>query len=309
MGLAVLSTLVFSGCGFNNDSSSIVSKLFSSSSNAESSSKEDKIGDYVLNNSSRELLSEEDIINLTYDELVHARDEIYARHGKIFEDLETREYFNGKGWYSPSTGYSDDELTLLEKQNIDLIDEGIQKMKPTKAIANLKRTNRGLIDEGMQKMKPTTTTQTTTEATTAKADPVQQPVNPPAPIVIEPNRHDDSYVNDEITYLIEGYCTSFVNAVNTGSYSLVSGYIYPGSALDTTQRNFIRKSYNNGTKESFEGCTINSITYVNNNMYYVNVTETETISTKTKTETKTYHWIYTAERYNGSFMLSNIEKA
>lgn len=292
LGLAVLSTLVFSGCGFNNESSSIFSKLFPSSSNAESSSKEDKIGDYVINNSSRELLSEDDIINLTYDELVHARDEIYARHGKIFDDLETREYFNAKGWYSPSTGYSDDELTLLEKRNIDLIDEGIQKMKPT------------------------TTTQTTTEATTAMAAPVQQPVAPPAPIVIEPDHHDDIYdhhdnyyVNDEITYLIEGYCESFVDAVNTGSYSLVSSYIYPGSALDTTQRNFIRKSYNNGTKESFEGCTINSITYVNDNMYYVDVTETETVSTKTKTETKTYHWIYTAERYNGSFMLSNIEKA
>jgi hypothetical protein len=49
------------------------------------------------------------------------RDEIYARHGKVFKDSWTQKYFASFDWYKANPGYSDASLTPVEKRNLVVI--------------------------------------------------------------------------------------------------------------------------------------------------------------------------------------------
>lgn len=46
------------------------------------------------------------------------RDEIYARHGKVFKDPWTQKYFASFDWYKANPNYSDASLTPVEKGNL-----------------------------------------------------------------------------------------------------------------------------------------------------------------------------------------------
>jgi hypothetical protein len=45
------------------------------------------------------------------------RNEIYARHGKIFKEKELRNYFSSLDWYKPDQKYNDAGLTAIERRN------------------------------------------------------------------------------------------------------------------------------------------------------------------------------------------------
>jgi hypothetical protein len=45
------------------------------------------------------------------------RNEIYARHGRIFKDKWLQRYFASFDWYKPNPNYSDSLLTAVERQN------------------------------------------------------------------------------------------------------------------------------------------------------------------------------------------------
>jgi hypothetical protein len=49
------------------------------------------------------------------------REEIYARHGKVFRDKWLNSYFKSFDWYKPNPRYSDATLTAVERQNIAAI--------------------------------------------------------------------------------------------------------------------------------------------------------------------------------------------
>jgi YARHG domain len=49
------------------------------------------------------------------------RDEIYARHGKVFKDQWTQKYFASFDWYKPDPNFNEASLTPVEKQNIAVI--------------------------------------------------------------------------------------------------------------------------------------------------------------------------------------------
>ena len=49
------------------------------------------------------------------------RDEIYARHGKVFKDQWTQKYFQSFDWYKANPGYSDAQLSAVEKGNLGVI--------------------------------------------------------------------------------------------------------------------------------------------------------------------------------------------
>ena len=49
------------------------------------------------------------------------RDEIYARHGKVFKDPWTQKYFASFDWYKANPAYSDAQLTAVEKGNLAVI--------------------------------------------------------------------------------------------------------------------------------------------------------------------------------------------
>lgn len=82
--------------------------------------------DYILPDSSTRSLTSADIAGLSKEQLRIARNEIYARHGRMFSTEELQNYFNSKSWYrgtiSPSS-FSESMLSQLEKDNIKLIQE------------------------------------------------------------------------------------------------------------------------------------------------------------------------------------------
>lgn len=47
--------------------------------------------------------------------------EIYARHGKIFQDDDLKEHFNTQDWYTAKHDNVQDMLTEIEKQNITFL--------------------------------------------------------------------------------------------------------------------------------------------------------------------------------------------
>jgi hypothetical protein len=49
------------------------------------------------------------------------RDEIYARHGKVFKDPWTQKYFASFDWYKANPSYSDAQLSAVEKGNLVVI--------------------------------------------------------------------------------------------------------------------------------------------------------------------------------------------
>ncbi|MCA1621569.1 MAG: YARHG domain-containing protein [Acidobacteria bacterium] len=49
------------------------------------------------------------------------RNEIYARHGKVFKDRWLQGYFKSFDWYKPNPRYTDAALTAVERQNVAAI--------------------------------------------------------------------------------------------------------------------------------------------------------------------------------------------
>ena len=72
-------------------------------------------------NASSEELTTEFAANLTKADIFILRNSIFARHGFAFRDKQLRMYFEQFYWYMPVFGDVKDELTELEKKNIDLL--------------------------------------------------------------------------------------------------------------------------------------------------------------------------------------------
>lgn len=70
---------------------------------------------------SQKLLVDEDVRNLSQYNLRIMRNEIYARHGFIFQNTEMKNYFSTQPWYSPIYPDVNNMLTEIEKKNIQLI--------------------------------------------------------------------------------------------------------------------------------------------------------------------------------------------
>ena len=95
-----------------------------SNSNNNNSSSNGSSSGYVLPNSSSSYLSASDVKNLSSYQLMIARNEIYARHGRKFNDSELQAYFNSKSWYKGTVNPEDFSTSVFndyEIQNIELI--------------------------------------------------------------------------------------------------------------------------------------------------------------------------------------------
>lgn len=82
-------------------------------------------GEYIIPDSSDRKLTKSDLDGLSSDQLRLARNEIYARHGRMFNDSELQSYFDAMSWYVPTTAPEDfndqQELSKIERANIKLI--------------------------------------------------------------------------------------------------------------------------------------------------------------------------------------------
>jgi len=56
-------------------------------------------------------------------ELRVMRNEVYAHHGRVFQDAELQNYFSKKTWYRQNPAYSDELLTEVDRENARVIQE------------------------------------------------------------------------------------------------------------------------------------------------------------------------------------------
>lgn len=68
--------------------------------------------EYILPDSDTRCLTEEDVTGLSEEEIRIALNEIYARHGRIFQSEDLNVYFASRSWYEPK--YSAEEFSAVE---------------------------------------------------------------------------------------------------------------------------------------------------------------------------------------------------
>jgi len=68
-----------------------------------------------------EEISQDDLYGLFIEDLRVLRNEIYARHGRIFKDKELQKYFSEQPWYKPNPDFKDEMLTEKEYKNLSII--------------------------------------------------------------------------------------------------------------------------------------------------------------------------------------------
>lgn len=104
----------------------IIEKENSSNNNSNNNaySRAYEVDEYVFYDSDRRYLTNADLSSLSNWGLKLARNEIYARHGRLFKDSSLQSYFNSCSWYngyiSPDD-FDDDSLNSIEVYNIKLI--------------------------------------------------------------------------------------------------------------------------------------------------------------------------------------------
>ncbi len=83
--------------------------------------------EYMLPESDVRFYTKAELSGLSPDELRIARNEIFARHGRMYEDAQLRAYFYDKSWYEPLytadefDPHMDEILNQYEKANVETI--------------------------------------------------------------------------------------------------------------------------------------------------------------------------------------------
>jgi hypothetical protein len=67
------------------------------------------------------LIGENMLRGLSLHELRLLRNEIYARHGRIFKTMWIQQYFGNQPWYDPKEDFKDEEVSGPDKTNIETI--------------------------------------------------------------------------------------------------------------------------------------------------------------------------------------------
>ena len=80
--------------------------------------------DYIIPDSDRRFLTEDELSELDASTLRLARNEIYAKHGRKFQTEDLNQYFSQKSWYDgylSAEEFDDSVLNEYEKENLTLI--------------------------------------------------------------------------------------------------------------------------------------------------------------------------------------------
>jgi len=67
---------------------------------------------------STDLMTDDALGDMFAEDLRVLRNEIYARHGRIFKDQALQKYFAAQAWYKPNPDFKDDMLNEVESQNL-----------------------------------------------------------------------------------------------------------------------------------------------------------------------------------------------
>lgn len=80
--------------------------------------------EYILPESDTRYLTAEDLAGLSHEQLCLARNEIFARHGRIFTTPQLAAYFQGKSWYQgrvSAADFKESVFNAYERANISFI--------------------------------------------------------------------------------------------------------------------------------------------------------------------------------------------
>ena len=77
---------------------------------------------YVLNNSDKKVLVQEEVKHLTKFASYVAKNEIFARHGYMFQDPFLEIYFSQCYWYNENQAFQESDLSLIEWENVRLLE-------------------------------------------------------------------------------------------------------------------------------------------------------------------------------------------
>lgn len=83
-------------------------------------------GEFLIPGSDSRYITDDDLKDLSWEQCCLARNEIFARHGRIFVTKEIASYFNSKSWYSgtvSAAAFSDTVLNEYEKANVNFISQ------------------------------------------------------------------------------------------------------------------------------------------------------------------------------------------
>ena len=86
----------------------------------------DSAAEFILEGSDTRYLTASELSGMSKEELRLARNEIYARHGRMFSSEDLQNYFNSKEWYYgtiPADQFDEEILNEFEKENLILIKE------------------------------------------------------------------------------------------------------------------------------------------------------------------------------------------
>ena len=81
-------------------------------------------GGYILPDSAARLLTRADVADLTWEQCCLARNEIFARHGRLFQTPQIAAYFEAQSWYHgtvPGASFDNNSLTPTERANADFL--------------------------------------------------------------------------------------------------------------------------------------------------------------------------------------------
>src|ERR1700686_717132 len=100
------------------------------------------------------LISDQMLRGLSLHELRLVRNEIYARHGRIFKTMWIQPYFGGQSWYDPKEDFKDEEISGSDKTNIETIVKYENKLHDSISDKPISRALlQGLFLEDVRKMR------------------------------------------------------------------------------------------------------------------------------------------------------------
>jgi len=104
-----------------DDNTSNVNKEVNKTNDTNTSNKE--ANDNIFKDSSNVRLTDTQLNSLSKENLALARNEIYARHGYVFQTEPYKSYFGNKTWYKANSSFkgSDEEINEVERYNVQLI--------------------------------------------------------------------------------------------------------------------------------------------------------------------------------------------
>lgn len=70
-----------------------------------------------------ELITDDTLGPMFAEDLRVLRNEVYARHGRVFKDAKLQKYFESQAWYKADPTFTDDKLNDIEIQNLAKIRE------------------------------------------------------------------------------------------------------------------------------------------------------------------------------------------